>query len=209
MHRKEFDPQNLLQELKDGNKAANEHFYKLGLKVARKYAKVLIGDLHNADIIYSQVFSELLSQIGRFSRIEDAKTSLLNTIEKACIRFAQERDGEATGKVECDNVTTNSAPSGDRDEEKTETDDRLMIQSIIDTFPKIHKVVAELFYLHGMRNKDVAEWVNITRYEASRYRMDCFRWFMEAFEKQNNYRLYYWLLLQSNCFKKDARFDTE
>jgi RNA polymerase sigma factor (sigma-70 family) len=209
MKGKFLDPRNLLQGLKAGKKTAREHFFKQVHDIAFQYAEEYINDRHKADIILAQAFKQLLAEIARFNRIEDAKTFLLNTIEKACIQFVQERDGEATGKVECDNVTTNPAPSGDRDEEKTETDDRLMIQCIIDTFPEIHKVVAELFYLHGMRNKDIAEWVNITRYEASRYRMDCFRWFMEAFERQNNYRLYYWLLLQSNCFRKDARFDTE
>jgi RNA polymerase sigma factor (sigma-70 family) len=209
MKGKFLDPRNLLKGLKEGNKTAREHFFKQVHDIAFKYAREYIEDRHKADIILAQAFDQLLAEIGCFSRIEDAKTFLLNTIEKACIQFVQERDGEATGKVECDNIKTNAAPSGDRNDEKSETDDRLMIQRIIDTFPEIHRVVAELFYLHEMRNKDVAEWVSITRYDASRYRMDCFRWFMEAFEKQNNCRLYYWLLLQSKCFRKDARFDSE
>lgn len=209
MKGKFLDPRNLLKGLKEGNKTAREHFFKQVHDIAFSYAEKYIKDSHKADIILAQAFKELLAGIARFSRIEDAKTFLLNTIEKACIQFLQERDGEKTGKVECDSVTSNAATLSDQDEEKAETDDSLMIRRIIDTFPDTHKMVAELFYLHGMRNRDIAEWVNIKRYDASRLRMDCFKWLMEAFEKQNNYRLYYWLLLQSTCFRRDARFDSE
>jgi RNA polymerase sigma factor (sigma-70 family) len=210
MKGKFLDPRNLLQGLKEGNKKAREHFFKKVQNIAFKYAEEYIKDRDKADIILAEAFQQVLVEIARFNRIEDATTFLLNIIEKACKQFVQERDGKTTGKAGCDNVTTNAAPSEGGDGEKTETDDRLMIQNIIESFPeKQHQKVGELFYLHGMRNKDVAEWVGITRYEASRYRMDCFKWLMEAFERQNSYRLYYWLLLRSKCFRKDAGFDTE
>jgi RNA polymerase sigma factor (sigma-70 family) len=208
MHRKTFDSNNLLQELKVGNAVAIEYFFKQHHRVMCQFANKLIKDLNKADIIYCDVISrQLLPGIDRFNSIEEIKCFLFDAIEEACMQFLRDRDG-GTRKIEYSNSTTQISPPEDP-RGRMDAEVWQEIHDRIDSFPRNHKYVFNLYYVHGRRNKEVAEFINKPPQEVYRLRKVCVKWLKKAFEDRDNYQQHFCLLLRLSRFKKDVGFDTE
>lgn len=209
MSRKKFDPKKLLKDLKKGNIAATEFLFKQHHKVACQYIYHLIHDLEKTEVIYFQVFRQLLLQIDSFNSIEEIRIFILDAITEASLKFLQDGDGETIDTLECGNLISELTSSDEQECKRLEAEVLQEINDLITTFPPKEYYVIKFYYFERVRNKEVAEVIGVTPQDVYKLRKRCAERLKKIFDKQDTCRQYYWLFFLSERFKTDAGIDTE
>lgn len=133
--------------------------YDQGLTI---FAKSFVKSHEIAQEIVSDVFFELWERDGIFSEIKNMESFLFISTKNHCLNFLKSRTGQ-------NNKQTEQAISFDFLVENYDPEQALMnkevqmtLDNAIETLPHSCKVVFNLVKLQGMRQKQVAEIMNIS-----------------------------------------------